>query len=156
MDDVKKFTIKVLQDLIDTNKDEYILFESASQKSEDGELKLLFAAYSCKKEEYISGLEKEIKRLGGCSETNKNDAKNSIEFNDSLLNGKTRDNLISEFLKMGDMTINKYFYAIKENIMWEVVPLIAKQYFGSKSLHDQIKNISMRKSVRLNQRTEIR
>jgi uncharacterized protein (TIGR02284 family) len=155
MNDIKKYTIEVLQELIDTNRDEYILFESASQKSEDAELKSLFAVYTGKKDEYISNLEKEIRRLGGYFGANKNELKNSFESYNSFLFEQTRDNMIAEFLKKGDLTINKYFHAIKKNIMWEVVPLIAMQYFGLKTLHDQIKNSFIERSGRLSHRMEI-
>ena len=40
--------------------------------------------------------------------------------------------------------------------MWEVVPLVAKQYLGLKSFHDQIKNICMERSSWLSQQIEIR
>jgi uncharacterized protein (TIGR02284 family) len=143
MKDVKKYTIEVLQELINTNKDEYLLFESASRKSGDAELKSLFSAYAGKKKEYISRLEKEVIRLGGCSEANKNDSENPGEFYESSLFEKNWEILIADCLKKDDLVINKYFYAIRKNIMWEVVPLIANQYFGSKSFHDQIKNICM-------------
>ncbi len=156
MKDVEKFTIEVLQELIKSNKDEYLLFESASGKSEDTELKYLFAAYARKKKEYISNLEKEVIRLGGSSETNKNDSVNLIQFYKSSLFDISWDNLIADCLKKDDLTINKYFYAIRKNIMWEVVPLVAKQYLGLKSFHDQIKNICMERSSWLSQQIEIR
>jgi uncharacterized protein (TIGR02284 family) len=155
MKDIKKYTIEVLQELIETNKDEYLLFESASRKSEDAELKSLFSAYSGKKGEYISNLEKEVIRLGGFCETNKYDSENSIEFYNSSFFEKNWDNLIADCLKKDDLTINKYFYAIRKNIMWEVVPLVAKQYFGSKSFHDQIKNICMERSGWLSGQMEV-
>jgi hypothetical protein len=44
--------------------------------------------------------------------------------------------------------IDKYFYATRKNILWEVIPLVAKQYFGSKSLHDQIQDICTDRSGR--------
>ena len=116
----------------------------------------MFAAYARKKKEYISNLEKEVIRLGGSSETNKNDSVNLIQFYKSSLFDISWDNLIADCLKKDDLTINKYFYAIRKNIMWEVVPLVAKQYLGLKSFHDQIKNICMERSSWLSQQIEIR
>jgi uncharacterized protein (TIGR02284 family) len=155
MKDVKKYTIEVLQELIETNKDEYLLFESASRKSEDAKLKSLFSAYAGKKEEYISNLEKEVIRLGGSCEKNKDNPDNAIEFYESTLFEKNWDNLVADCLKKDDLTIDRYFYAIRKNIMWEVVPLVAKQYFGSKSFHDEIKNICMERTGWLSGQMEI-
>lgn len=146
MKDIINYTITVLQDLIKTNKDEYRLFEAASRKSGDAELKSLFEAYAGKKEEYISKLEKEVIRLGGCPETNKNDPENSDEFYDSPLYEENWNRLIADCLKKDDLAIKKYFYAIRKNIMWEVLPLVAKQYFDLKSFHDQIQNICIERS----------
>lgn len=156
MKDIKKYTIEVLQELIDTNKDEYLLFKSASRKSVDAELKSLFAAYAGKKKEYISNLEKEVIRLGGSPVIHINDPEYSIEYYETSLSDKNWDNLIADCLKKDDLTINKYFYAIRKDIMWEVIPLVAKQYFGLKNLHDQIKNVCMEKSQWLSQQIEIR
>lgn len=150
MKDIINYTIAVLQDLIEINKDEYQLFESASHKSLDAELKSLLNAYAGEKEDYISKLENEVIRLGGCVGTNKNDPGSSNEFYESSLYDENWNRLIADCLKKDDLVINKYFYAIRKNIMWEVIPLIAKQYFGSKSFHDQIQNICMERPVRVN------
>jgi uncharacterized protein (TIGR02284 family) len=155
MKDIINYTITVLQELIKINKDEYQLFEAASHKSEDPELKSLFIAYAGKKEEYISKLGNEVIRLGGRTGTNKNDPESSNEFYESSLYDKNWNRLITDCLKKDELVINKYFYAIRKNIMWEVIPLIAKQYFSSKSLHDQIKNICMERSGWLGQQMKI-
>jgi len=141
MKEIKDFTINVLRDLIKISKDEYFLFELASRKYNDAKLKSLFAAYAVEKKEHIIKLETEIRRLGGYSETNKDDLEISIEFYESSFFEENQNGLILECLKKNDLMISRYFYAIRKNIMWEVVPLVAKQYFECKSLHDQIKNI---------------
>jgi uncharacterized protein (TIGR02284 family) len=154
MNDVQKYTIEVLQELIKTNKDEYQLFESASRKSKDSELKDLFTAYAVQKQESISKLENEVVRLGGSSETDKI-TENSTEFYESSIFDKNWEKLIADCLMKDDLAINKYFYAIRKNIMWEVVPLIAKQYFGAKTIHDQIRNIYMERPGGLSHNMDI-
>ncbi|MDR3628103.1 MAG: PA2169 family four-helix-bundle protein [Ignavibacteriaceae bacterium] len=149
MKDDKKYTIAVLQDLIKTNKDEYLLFEVASRRSDDNELKSLLVDYTCEKEKYIVKLESEVLRLGGCSAASKNDSENSIEFYKASSFEENPNGLIEECLKKDDLALKRYFYAIRKNIMWEVIPIVAKQYFGSKSFYDQIKNICMERPGRL-------
>jgi uncharacterized protein (TIGR02284 family) len=149
MEDDKKYTIEVLQDLIRTNKDEYLLFEVASRRSDDTELKSLLVDYTSEKGKYIIKLETEVVRLGGCSDTNNNDSENSIEFYKASSFEENPNGLIEECLKKDDLAIKRYFYAIRKNIMWEVVPIVAKQYFGSKNYYDQIKNICMERPGRL-------
>lgn len=146
MKNLRDYTVAVLQDLIKTNKDEYLLFEVASHKSEDAELKSLLVSYAGEIKECINKLETEVLRLGGCSDTNKNDSENSTGFYKPYSFEKNRGGLISECLKKDDLNLSRYFYAIRKNIMWEVVPLVAGQYFGLKCLHDQIRNIYLEKS----------
>lgn len=150
MKEIKDFTINVLHDLIKISKDEYFLLELASRKSGDTKLKFLFANYAVEKKEHIIKLEAEVQRLGGYSETNKDDLEISIEFYESSFFEENQNGIIAEFLKKDNLTILKYFDAIRKDIMWEVVPLVARQYFESKNLHDQIKNLCNEKSVRLN------
>ncbi len=145
---VKDYTIAVLHDLIKTSKDEYFLLELASRKSSDAKLKSLFAVYAVEKKEHIIKLEAEIRRLGGNSETNKDDLEISIEFYESSFFEESQNGIIAECLKKDNLTILRYFDAIRKNIMWEVIPLVAKQYFECKSLHDQIKNICLERSER--------
>lgn len=155
MNDIQKYTIEVLQELIKTNKDEYLLFEAASRKSGDAVLKTLFVEYAAQKEESISKLEKEVLRLGGHSEADQKDSGNSSEYYGSSLFDKNWEKLIADCLMKDELSINKYFYAIRKDIMWEVIPLIAKLYFGAKSLHDQIRNIYMERPVGLVHNMEI-
>jgi|YelNatPaOPRAMG01_1025707.scaffolds.fasta_scaffold00998_16 uncharacterized protein (TIGR02284 family) len=148
MEDMKKYTIAVLQDLINTCKEEYSLFEKASKKTEDPELKSLFSAYAQEKKEHFIKLESEIRRLGGSCKINENNSEKLEDFSKSFLHEDTQEDLIAECLKKDDQTIRRYFNAIRKNILWEVVPLVAKQYFGSKNLHDQIRNVCIERVSR--------
>ena len=148
MKETRGFTLNVLHDLIKTSKDEYFLLELASRKSDDTKLKSLFANYAFAKKEHIIKLEAEIQRLGGYFETNKDDLEISIEFYESSFFEENQNGILAECLKKDNLTILRYFAAIRENIMWEVVPLVAKQYFECKSFHDQIENIYMEKPGR--------
>lgn len=146
MKDITKFTINVLQDLITSCENDYLLLEIVSLKSEDKELKSLFSAYADETKMHKNKLVSELERLGGFAELNKNDSEIPIEFFNSSEFKAIDISMIEECLKKDDLMLKKYFNALRKNIMWEVVPVIAQQYFGSKNLHDQIKNICMEKS----------
>ena len=95
----------------------------------------------CRKERAYNKIGDRIGRLGVNSEMFKDDSENLIEYNKSSMLEENQDRMIEECLMKDDLMILKYFYSIRKKIMWEVVPLIAEQYFRSKNLHDQIKNI---------------
>ncbi len=141
MENVKDYTIAVLHELIKKSKDEYLLLKITSGKLEDIELMSLFTAFAVEKQEHIIKLEKELGKLGESFEMFKDDSENPIEYFESSVLGENQDLLIEECLRKDDLMILEYFNAMRKNIMWEVVPLIANQYFRSKNLHDQIKNI---------------
>jgi hypothetical protein len=89
MKEIIKSIIAVLKDLIKSNKDEYLLFESSSLKSEDAELQPLLNVYT-------NELEKEVIRSDGFPETNKNNSENSNEFYESFIFENNWDNLIAD------------------------------------------------------------
>ena len=155
MKDVKDYTITVLHELIKTSKDEYSLLNITSRRLKEAELKSLFAAYAVEKKVHIIKLETEIGRLGANSEMFKDDSENLIENFESSVIEENQDRLIEECLEKDDLMILKYFNAMRKNIMWEVVPLIANQYFRSKDLHDQIKNICTDRTERSIYKTEV-
>ena len=148
MKDVKDYTIAVLHELLSTSKAEYSLLNITSRKLKEAELKSLFAAYAVEKKVHIIKLGREIGRLGVSSEIVKDDSENLIEYFESSQIEKNQDLLIEECLRKDDLMILEYFNAMRKNIMWEVVPLIAHQYFRSKNFHDQIKNLFTERTER--------
>ena len=140
MEYVREYTIKILKDLIDACRDEYLLFNAASEKIKNEILKEAFIKYSQEKQEHIIKLECEVKRLGG----DLNEPKNKATIGTNILNIKQDTDtkkLLRECVRRDDFAISLYSSAIKEDILWEVIPLVAKQYFGSKNIHEQIYNI---------------
>ncbi len=148
MKDVKDYTIAVLRELSKTSRDEYSLLKKTSRKLEDIELKSLFAAYAVEKNVHIIKLEKELGKQGVSFEMFKDDSDNPIDYFEPSIIDENQDLLIEECLEIDELIILKYFNAMRQNIMWEVVPLIANQYFRSKNLHDQIKNIFTDRTLR--------
>ncbi len=140
MEHMREYTIKILKDLIDACRDEYLLFNAASEKIQNDTLKETFKKYSQEKQEHFIKLECEVKRLGG----DLNEPKNNYTVVYPILNIKAESDtkkLLRECVRKDAIAINMYSAAIKEDILWEVIPLVAKQYFGSKNIHDQIYNI---------------
>ncbi len=133
MEHMREYTISVLNDLIEVCRDEYLLFKTALRKIEDENLKQTFHKYTNEKNEQIIKLEAEVKRLGGALRIPSFSAQTDKP---ELL--KNTPSILHECIKKDDAVIKRFSSAIKEDILWEVIPLVAKQYFGSKSMHDQI------------------
>lgn len=130
MDKTKENTISTLKDLLRICKDEQTLFQTASEKSEDPKLKSLLLKYALEKEEYAAKLRNEIQRLGESPELMiiPNSPVNQINSEES---GYMPSDILQKCLKEDDIFIQRYSAAIKDDILWEVVPIIAKQYFGT-------------------------
>ncbi len=136
MDDMRENTIAVLKDLLAICKDEHSLFKAASEKTESEKLKPIFRKYAQEKEEHIIKLKSEIIRLGGNPDSRADALPESLNSIHEI--SFATSELINECIRTDDLSIKRYSRAIKEDILWEVVPLVAKQYFGSKNLHDQM------------------
>jgi len=137
---MREYTIKILKDLIEACRDEYLLFNAAYQNIHNESLKETFNKYAQKKHEDMIKLECEVKRLGG----DLNELKSNNAILSQMLFIKDENDtkkLLRECVRKDTIAINLYSSAIKEDILWEVIPLVAKQYFGSKNIHDQIYNI---------------
>ncbi len=137
MEDTREFTIAVLKDLIQSCIEEQSLFNRASKKISDPKLLLTISNNSKEKANYISKLEREIKRLGGSLSYQDNMEKNFNNSNDTIADYDD-DRILLECVNKDVMTLNMYSNAIKEEILWEVIPLVAKQYFESQSMHESL------------------
>ena len=137
MESAKELTIQILKDLIATCKTGFIFFKAASEKISEPNLKATFNHYAIAKKENMCKLEAEVERLGGEITKVGKDLQinaNILEEFDYLDNeGK----ILSECEKVDNAVLNKYSNAINDNILWEVIPLVAKQYFDSVNLHDR-------------------
>ena len=138
MEHAREYTISVLKDLLNLCREEHTLFNSAKEKIEDNSIKQTFLKCANEKAGIINKIETEIIRLGGSIE----DLEKEIIIEQDLptdkkLNGE-QEKFVHYCLEKDKITLNRYSTAMNEDIMWEVVPLIAKQYFDSKNLHDKI------------------
>ena len=140
MDQTKKNTIAVLKNLLKICKDEHSLFQAAADNCSDLKLKSSLIQYAKNKDNYASKLKCEIKRLGENPDLpdNTTDKISFMSFNGM---NYTQNEVLLQCINTDSITIQKYSSAIKEDILWEVIPLVAKQYFDSINLHDQMINL---------------
>ena len=137
MGNTREFTIDVLNELIQTCKEEQLLFNSASKRITDPKLIQTLKNYSKEKEKDINKLESEIKRLGGKLINLKSNS-NYVDNSGDIKAEYDNDRILLECVNQDVMTLNRYSSAIKEEILWEVIPLVAKQYFESQNMHEKL------------------
>ncbi len=138
MEHAREYTISVLKDLLNICREEQMLFNTAKEKINDILIKQTFQTCVNEKAENIHKLESEIKRLGGTLEYTGNDFSSAINSSSYKKLDLEGDNIVGDCITTDSLALKKYSNAMKEDILWEVVPLVAKQYFDSKDLHDKI------------------
>ncbi|MDR3627432.1 MAG: DUF2383 domain-containing protein [Ignavibacteriaceae bacterium] len=136
MENTREITLSVLEDLIDTCAMEHEIFRTVSDKTKDPYLKSTLNNCVDEKNKNILKLKAEIERLGGkFEEKGLQISQKILEKFSSLKNDKE---IIAQCEEIDDIVLNKYSMAMNGNILWEVIPLVAKQYFASISLHYKI------------------
>ena len=136
MENAREVTLSVLEDLINICKEEHILFKTASNKVTDPYLRSTLDNCAEEKSSNIHKLESEMERLGGKFNTGEElITKTVLEEFCSYTNDKE---ILSRCEELDDIVLSKYSKAMNGDILWEVVPLVAKQYFASVNLHCRI------------------
>jgi uncharacterized protein (TIGR02284 family) len=136
MDNAREITLAILEDLINICKEEYSLFKSASSRISDPYLKSTLENCVEEKNRNIRKLETEVERLGGKFESMSEQLSPYLveeinSFNDDK-------EILSKCEQIDDIVLSRYSNAMNGDILWEVVPLVAKQYFSSVNLHCRI------------------
>jgi len=137
MDDFKANTLNVLKELIKSCHDAENLLRNACSTLDDMSLNKIFLYYAELNKTYMNKLESEIVRLGGNVEEfyQERTSQNSDKTN-YLDNLKICQNGVNN-------AVNNYKeISLREDILWEVVPVIAKQYFGEMEVQESLKNIN--------------
>ena len=137
MENTREFTISVLKDLIQNCMEEQSLFKKASKRITDPKLLLTIKNYLEEKAISINKLKREIKRLGG----NLNNLEGEPDTSDNSKDITTDyddERILLECVNKDVMILDRYSNAIKEEILWEVIPLVAKQYFESQNMHENL------------------
>lgn len=127
----KESTLAILQNLLKVCTTVQHLFQNAADEVENPELKEVFISFANQKYEYGKKLVKEINRISG----------KSFEipaFKQKLSKSKRSVDYIS---KMEETIEKNYASAMQdEKLLWEVIPIVAKQYDGIKESRKFISN----------------
>ena len=130
-------TIKVLKVLITNCRNAENLLRNSCSTLEDKSLHKIFLYYADLNKTYINKLENEILRLGGSVDVFQ------PEKNSSALNKSTYRDKLKICEKGVNTAVNNYKeISLREDILWEVVPIISQQYYGEVEAHESIKNIN--------------
>jgi uncharacterized protein (TIGR02284 family) len=133
-------TISILQNLMNVCSNVQHLMKNAADETTNSQLKEMFNGFAQQKAEYVAKLQKEILRLGG------NISGFSIT-NEGTLVSEDEESLLQEVRKGEETIEKKYKSAMDEEILWEVIPVLAKQYYGLKESKDRFKILQSRVSA---------
>lgn len=135
MEFCRENTIKVIKELIKNCRNaESLLRNSCSTL--DKSLHKIFLYYADLNKTYINKLENEVLRLGGSIDEINQEKMSPVS--DDLDKLKKCENGVNT-------AVNNYKeISLREDILWEVVPVISQQYFGEIEAHETIKNINTR------------
>ena len=136
MESIKENTIRGLKDIIKNCYHAEDILRNYALDSDNISLKKIFIYYADLNSSYIQKLQSEILRLGGCLEDLSSEKiyfwEDKTDFLDKL---KICENSVND-------AVNNYKeFSLREDILNEVVPVIAQQYFGEKEAQETIKNI---------------
>jgi hypothetical protein len=137
MEYFRENTIKVIKDLIKNCHNAEKLLRNSCSTLENNSLHKIFLYYADLNKTYINKLENEILRLGGSVDEfyleNVPPNVDKINYLDKL---KICENGMNT-------AVNNYKeITLREDILWEVVPIISQQYYGEVEAHETIKNIN--------------
>lgn len=136
MEFFRENTIKVLKELIKNCKFAEHLLRHSAEEFEDEKLRKTFKYYADQNSDYANKLNSEIVRLGG----------NTEDFTEiTFYDNNNKD--IKEHFKACETSVNNAVrsykdISLREDILWEVVPVIAKQYYGEKEAHETIQTLT--------------
>ena len=136
MKSFKDNTIQGLKDIIKNCRHTEDILRNSAMDIDNNSLKNIFFYYADLNSSYIQKLQAEILRLGGKLE----DLGSEILY---YWGDKTefKDKLIICENSVNDAVNNYKEFSLREDILSEVVPVIAQQYYGEKEVQETIKNI---------------
>jgi hypothetical protein len=139
MEYCRENTITVLKELIKNCRNAENLLRNSCSNMENKSLHRIFLYYADLNKTYIIKLENEILRLGGAVEELEVEKKSlNLDKTNYLDKIKICENGVST-------AVNNYKeISLREDILWEVVPIISQQYYGEVEAQETIKNINTR------------
>ncbi|MBI6855292.1 PA2169 family four-helix-bundle protein [Pseudomonas lijiangensis] len=153
MTDVKKESIDLLNDLIETSKDGQKGFETSAEDLKNPALKSFFVRRAEQCSVAVSELQAEVRAQGGEPETGSSAAGTLhriwVDLK-SALTGKSDEAILNEVERGEDHALKAYKEALQKanekQLPASVTALIRKQLDGTQSTHDSVK--SLRDQVR--------
>lgn len=139
--------IDVLNSLVEINNDRIEGYETASDETEDSDLKALFSHCTQTSQKCKADLVAEVRRLGGTpTEGTRTDGKFYRAWMDikAALTGKNRKTILNSCEFGEDVAVDTYHNALKDNtaeITAEQQSMISQQYSLIKADHDKIKTL---------------
>lgn len=145
METITEKTSKELKELIVINNDRYEGYKTASEETQEANLKALFHNYSLQSQQFSNELQHllpEHEYIPDPEELNISQSFNRI-FRDikSILEGKDRKGILSTCEFEEDIVKKVYsnFLENSEEMEYDVLEIIKNQHFDLKSAHDKIK-----------------
>lgn len=137
-------TISVLNDLIETCRDGETGFHNAAEHAERPELKQLFNSLATQRGSFVSELEVHVSGLGGKPAEQGHIAavahRGWMDLKAAVV--PTNDKAILEECERGEDYAKKaYTDALKEPLLADVMPIVAKQAAEVRAAHDQVRDL---------------
>lgn len=132
MDYIRNRTLKILNDLMKTVSKSNKSIQNTIQHISNTQLKNVFKDLLQERIKQSLKLKSEILRLGGKVD----ESSENFDFNldSSKINN---DELIKYFIQENELVSKQYQSALHEDILWEVIPVISKQFFKTKELNSK-------------------
>ncbi|MDP4114670.1 MAG: DUF2383 domain-containing protein [Bacteroidota bacterium] len=128
-------TLEVLNGLIKNCMQAEESYRNAAEQIHDENLKQIFIIHAYQKAEYAAKLKAEVKRLGGT--VNKYSYDENIYEPD--VNQEAASDLINDCEVREAKAVQNYEIAMNEDILWEVIPIVSRQYLETQESYNQIK-----------------
>lgn len=137
-------TISVLNDLIETCRDGETGFHNAAEHAERPELKQLFNSLASQRGSFVNELEVHVSGLGGKPAQQGHVAavahRGWMDLKAAVV--PTSDKAILEECERGEDYAKKaYTDALKEPLLADVMPIVAKQAAEVRAAHDQVRDL---------------
>ncbi len=144
MDYIRSRTLNTLNELIKVLSKSNRSIQKTIQFISNPQLKNIFKDLLQERIKQSLKLKSEILRLGGIVEENRE----NFEFNLET-SSITSDELIKYLIKENELVSKQYQTALNEDILWEVIPVISKQFFKTQELNYKFNSLKINSNFTL-------
>lgn len=134
-----EITLDILNNLIKTLKESESIYKAAAVHIHDEALKEVFLTYAEQKADYAEKLQHEVTRLGGRVSYGFSEDEEMPEY---MADDEPPAQILNDCESREAKAIFNYERAMNEDdVLWEVIPIVSKQYMESKQSYYQIQYI---------------